>query len=98
MLGLELLVRNLLEAQAVVPSIVDGLDQVLLQRFRGVFSPKVAHTFDRALRQVALRFDALELVKRHFVILASAKHLVKHHAFHDCNLLPFANVQLQRLV
>ena len=43
---LKLLVRDLLEAQAVVPFIEDSFHQVLLKRLRRVFLPEVLHGVD----------------------------------------------------
>ena len=46
---LKLLVRDLLEAQAVVPLIEDSFHQVLFKRLRRVFLPEILHGVNRAL-------------------------------------------------
>ena len=98
MLLLKLLIRDLLEAQTVIPFVVDRFNQVLLERFGLVFLPEVFDLFSRTLWEDPLPFDSLKVLHWNF-LEGSCTHLfIKSHSFDDRNSLSLANIQLQCLI
>ena len=98
MFRLKLFVRDFLEAEAVIPLVKDGFEEVHLECFLRVLFPEVFHRVDRTLWQVALPFDTLVSFIANFVELLGAKNLVKFHTFDDGDFLALANVQLKGII
>ena len=98
MLNFKLFVRDLFEAQTVVPLIVNGLKQVLLERLGGILFPEVLHCLYRAFRQVTLSFQSFKGLRADLVEFLGAECFIQFHAFNNCYFLSFTDIQLQGFV